>query len=134
MHANTMSTPKPRLRQRPSARFAGSEHLIDLDEALATLRAEPRPTVQGHRQVTLFHENALRLVLFAFDAGGRLPQHSAPGPVTLHALRGALRVRTPNTTHALREGQLLLLDANVPIDVDAADEADMLLSISLEKE
>lgn len=84
--------------------------------------------------MTLFHENALRLVLFAFDAGGRLPQHSAPGPVTLHALRGSLRVRTPSTTHALREGQLLLLDANVPIDVDAADGADMLLSISLEKE
>jgi quercetin dioxygenase-like cupin family protein len=126
-----MTHPNTRLREAPSERFAGSERRIVLADAVATLRAEPRPTVQGHRQVTLLHGQTLRLVLFAFEAGGHLPIYEPPGPVTLQGVSGTLRVRTPLDSYVLDAGQLLLLDAGVSIDVDAVSEADMLLSISM---
>ena len=58
-----------------------------------------------------------------------MPKHKAPGWVTIQVLRGALRVRTPDAHHALGEGQILALAPNVPHDVDASDEADMLLGV-----
>lgn len=124
-----MSVPEERLRPHPSDRFAGTEHAIDLRSALRALRGEPRPFANGHRQITLVHHGPVRIVLFAFDAGGRMPQHRAPGWVTIHVLRGTLKVRTPDEQHELREGQILALAPDVSHDIDAPVDADMLLGV-----
>src|SRR5215218_8523160 len=124
-----MNRPEDRLRPRPAERFAGTEHALDLPAALRALRAEGRPATNGHRQITLVHHGPVRLVLFAFEAGGRLPEHRAPGWLTVHVLRGAVRVRTPDAHHTLAAGHLLALAPEVPYGVDAAEQADMLLGI-----
>ena len=71
------------------------------------------------------------MVLFAFEAGGRLAEHRAPGFVVIHGLRGTLSVRTPTELHQLSEGRALVLDPDVMHDVEAIEEADMLLTISM---
>ena len=124
-----MTTPDARRRPRPSDRFAGTEHALDVREALRALRAEAGASANGHRQITVLHQGPVRLVLFAFAAGGRMPEHRAPGWVTIQVLRGVLRVRTPDAQHALAEGQILALAPNVPHDVEAGEEADMLLGV-----
>lgn len=124
-----MTTPDVRRRPRPSDRFAGTEHALDVRAALRALRAEAGPNANGHRQITLVHQGPVRLVLFAFEAGGRMPEHRAPGWVTIQVLRGALRVRTPDAQHALNEGHILALAPDVPHDVDASEEADVLLGV-----
>ena len=124
-----MTTPDVRRRPRPSDRFAGAEHALDVRAALRALRAEAGEGANGHRQITLVHRGPVRLVLFAFAAGGRMPEHRAPGRVTIHVLRGTLRVRTPDAQHVLGESQILALAPGVPHDVDASEEADMLLGV-----
>jgi quercetin dioxygenase-like cupin family protein len=124
-----MTASEDRLRPRPSDRFAGAEHVLDLNATLQTLRAEPSPGTNGHRQIALMHQGPVRLVLFAFEAGGRMPEHSAPGWVTIHVLRGTLVVKTPDAVHELSEGKVLSLAPNVPHDVEAPKTADMLLGI-----
>lgn len=124
-----MSGREPRRRPHPSDRFAGAEHLLDLPAVLRALRDEPRSGTNGHQQIALLHHGPVRLVLFAFEPGGRMPEHRAPGWVTIHVLRGALRVRTPNARHELGEGQILSLAPDVPHDVEAAEAADMLLGV-----
>lgn len=124
-----MEASNERRRQRPSDRFAGAEHALDVRATLRALRAEPSHRASGHRQITLLHEGPVRLVLFAFDAGGRMPEHSAPGWVTIQLVRGALRVQTPEKLHVLEEGQILALAPDVPHDVQATAEADMLLGV-----
>lgn len=126
-----MSTPKHRLRPRPAERFAGPEHRIELASALGALRSEAHDGKDRHRQITVFRKGPLRLVLFAFEAGGRLAAHHAPGFVVIHALRGTVRVRTPNETHELTAGRILVLDPEVVHDVEAHEEADILLTVSL---
>ena len=123
-----MTTPDRR-RPRPADRFAGTEHALDVREALRALRAEAGPSANGHRQITLLHQGPVRLVLFAFAAGGRMSEHSAPGWVTIQVLRGALRVQTSDALHELTEGQILALAPDVPHDVAASEEADMLLGV-----
>jgi quercetin dioxygenase-like cupin family protein len=124
-----MTASDERLRPHPADRFAGAEHLLDIPATLRALRAESRATANGHRQIALMHQGPVRLVLFAFEAGGRMKEHAAPGWVTIHALRGDLSVRTRDTVHHLAEGKLLSLAPGVLHDVEAAGEADMLLGI-----
>jgi quercetin dioxygenase-like cupin family protein len=124
-----MTASEDRLRPRPSDRFAGIEHLLDLPGTLRALRAEPFPSANGHRQIALMHQGPVRLILFAFEPGGRIPQHSAPGWVTIHSLRGTIAVRTADTLHVLLEGMLLSLAPSVVHDVEATETADMLLGI-----
>ncbi len=124
-----MTTPEERLRPRPLDRFAAAEHLLDLTASLRVLRSESRASANGHRQIALMHEGPVRLVLFAFEAQGRLPQHSAPGWVTIHVLRGTVRVQTTEALHLLRSGTLLSLAPGVLHDVEASEESDVLLGI-----
>ncbi len=124
-----MTEPSDRLRPHPADRFAGAEHLLDIPAQLRALRSERKAGVHGHRQIALIHQGPVRLVLFAFEAGGAMREHSAPGWVTIHALRGLLTVRTADARHVLHEGALLSLAPGVRHDVQADAEADMLLGI-----
>lgn len=127
-----MAASEDRLRPHPADRFAAAERELDLETALRTLRAEPHVPANGHRQIALAHHGPVRLILFAFVAGGRMPEHRAPGWVTIHVLRGSLGVRTPTAHHVLTAGRLLTLAPDVPHDVEATEESDMLLGVYLE--
>lgn len=126
-----MTSPNERLRPPPSERFAGAEHRVDLASALESLRREPHDAKDKHRQITLFHKGPLRLILFAFEAGGGLPEHRAPGYIVIHTLRGRIQVKTLNESYELPTGQILMLDPEVVHDVTAAEQSDMLLTISI---
>lgn len=124
-----MATFEERLRPHPAERFDNPERALDLPAALAALRAEDHPPSNGHRQIALLHHGPVRLVLFAFEREGFIPQHSAPGWVTIHVLRGTILVRTEEAEHTLTAGGLLALAPGLPHDVRAEEESDMLLGI-----
>lgn len=126
-----MSLSRDRPRPSPAERFAGSERDIDLASALEALRKEEHGSKGGHRQITVFRKDALRIVLFAFEAGGRLASHRAPGYVVIQALSGTVRVRTQSETHEVTVGKILVLEPDAVHEVEAQERADMLLTISL---
>jgi quercetin dioxygenase-like cupin family protein len=126
-----VSSSQDRLRPPPSERFAGPEHRIDLASALDDLRREAHVGSDRHRQITVFHKGSLRIVLFAFESGGGLPEHRAPGYVVIHTLRGRIHVKTLTNSYELAAGQLVMLDPEVVHDVTAAEQSDMLLTIAL---
>lgn len=118
-------------REPARDRFAAPEQSIDLDEAGRRLLAEPHAGQHGHRQIALYKTNHTTLALFAFEAGGRMPKHRARGTVIVQVLRGSLRIATPDATHALSAGQILVLAPGVPHDVSADEAAQMLLTVSM---
>ena len=126
-----MSDDQGRLRRRPVERFAGSVHLFDLPVMAGKLRREHHEGSDGHRQITLFHEGDLAIVLFDFEAGGVLAGHEADGDVTIHAIGGELEVTTPEATHRLPAGTLLILAPGVRHDVIASVASQMLLTVHL---
>lgn len=119
------------LRQPPRERFAGAEHLFDLEAAAEALALESSGERDGHRQITLFREDGLTVILFDFEAGGFLRDHSASGLVTVQALAGELRMTTPEGEHAMRPGALLVLRPGVHHDVRAVTASRMLLTVCL---
>jgi len=123
-----------RLRQAPVGRFAGQSHIFDLGAMLSDLRAEDHPTQNGHRQMTIFHRLPVAKVLFAFEPGGELANHSAHGLVTIHVLEGRLMVQADGHDHELSVGQVLILNPDVLHDVRASEASAMLLTVNMENE
>ena len=126
-----------RLREAPSTRFSGSQHVFDLVELSAHLLNEDRPGANGHRQITIFRHDATTMVLFTFEVGGQLTDHKANGLVTIHALDGALTVEAQEGAewqrHDLRAQQILVLNPGVLHNVTAHEAGRMLLTIQLVK-
>ena len=54
-------------------------------------RFRPDDTGAGRRAETLIKVDGLRVVLVTMRAGISLHEHVAPGPITIHALRGRFR-------------------------------------------
>lgn len=121
-----------RLRRAPVERFAGQSHVFDLGAMLSKLRAEAHPAQNGHRQMTIFHRAPVAKVLFAFESGGELTNHSAHGLVTIHVLEGRLMVQADERDHELGVGQVLILNPDVPHNVRAPEASAMLLTVYME--
>ena len=122
-----------RLRRAPVERFEGPSHAFDLGAVAARLRDEDHPARHGHRQMTIVQRDHITHVVFAFDEGGKLPEHRAPGLVTIHVHAGKLRVMEDGREHELPAGRLLVLDAKVPHSVEALEESVMLLTVHVER-
>ena len=127
-----MNQPDERLRPHPSTRLAGPVVSLKLPDLGRALHSEPHPAKSGHRQAGLIHRGSLRLLLFAFEPGGRLPEHRAPGHVVIHCLRGELVVQAESERHQLASGEALVLGPDVPHSVEAVGDSDMLLTVCKE--
>jgi quercetin dioxygenase-like cupin family protein len=126
-----MSHLDERLRPHPSVRLSGPAVALNLPDLARALQSEPHPPTHGHRQAGLIHRGPLRLVLFAFEPGGELSEHRAPGHVVIHCLRGILDVEAAGSTGRLKEGEAVFLDPEVPHAVRAPVESEMLLTVCL---
>jgi quercetin dioxygenase-like cupin family protein len=120
-----------RLRPRPEVREAGPVLPLDFGAAARALRAERQAASSGHRQISLLHRGPLRILLFAFDEGGRLPSHRAPGQVVSQVLSGRISVETPHGRQELAAGQAVVLEPEVPHNVTALAASEMLLTVCL---
>jgi quercetin dioxygenase-like cupin family protein len=98
------------------------EHITDL----ATLiEVAPESTVSR----TVLRAEGTRVVLFAFDAGQELTEHTAAVPVLLHVLDGRLQVGAEGQHVELAPGGLVHIGARVPHEVLALEPTRMVLTM-----
>ena len=67
------------------------------------------------------------LTLFAFDKGQNLSEHSAPYDAVVQVLEGTGTIIINKKEHIVKEGQLIIMPANIPHAVDANEKFKMLL-------
>lgn len=119
-------------RTPPRERFVGGEHLFDLAAESQRLRDEPGGARDGHRQITLFRGGGVSIVLFDFEAGGRLKDHAADGYVTVLVLSGEIRMATAEEQYDMSAGSLLVLRPGITHDVQAETASRVLLTVRLD--
>ena len=92
---------------------------------------EDEVAVQPQSTVSKFvvRDGPLRLVMFAFDAGEELTEHTATVPVVLQVLTGAVSVEAGGDRVQLLAGGWLFLEANEPHSVVADEPTKMLLTM-----
>lgn len=88
-------------------------------------------TVQEDATVsrTVLTADGARIVLFAFDAGQVLTEHTAAMPVLLQVLDGRLRVTGAGETVELVPGGVVHLDTRVPHTVAAVEPSRLALTM-----
>jgi quercetin dioxygenase-like cupin family protein len=102
---------------------------FDLQSELQRLRAQNRYTSGVPAGATLVKHAALRIVLMAMARGARMDEHHASGPISIQGLEGRCRLTVREESIDLKAGTLVVLDANVPHNVEAIEDSAFLLTI-----
>lgn len=78
---------------------------------------------------TVLRAEGARVVLFSFDAGQELSEHTAAIPILLQVLDGRLRVGAAGEQVELTPGGMVHIGARVPHDVLALEASRMVLTM-----
>ena len=73
--------------------------------------------------------NSGNLTLFSFDKGQGLSQHTAPFDAVVQILDGEAEVILDGVPHLLKEGETIIMPANVPHALNAVERFKMLLTM-----
>lgn len=98
------------------------KHLINLSDLI---EVAPESTVSR----TVLKEEGSRVVLFAFDSGQELTEHTAAVPILLQVLDGLLRVGADGDQIELSPGGLVHIGARVPHEILALQPSRMVLTM-----
>lgn len=110
----------------PVLRFALRKEAAALEETAAYRRS-------GRTAKTLVKEGRLSVEVVALRKGTSMARHRAKAHVTIHVLRGALRITTAEGPTDLGPGELLVLAPNMPHTVIARRDACFLLTLALQR-
>ena len=106
----------------PEAEPVEMTYLADL---ASLVEVAPEATVSR----TVLTADGARLVLFSFDAGQELSEHTAAMPVLLQVLDGSLTVTAGSRTELLQPGGVVHLAARLPHAVLALEPSRLLLTM-----
>ncbi len=97
--------------------------MTDLTNVAGLVDVAPDSTVSR----TVMKAEGARLVLFSFDRGQELSEHTAAMPVLLQALDGHLEITADGRTVDLRPGDVIHLGTRLPHTVLAKEPSRLLL-------
>ena len=89
-----------------------------------------KPWQSGHNAKTLFKKHDFRIVLITMEDAARMKQHHADGTISIHVLKGQIRVTIQGKPHDISAGHLFTLAASIRHDVESVGESAFLLTIS----
>jgi quercetin dioxygenase-like cupin family protein len=95
-----------------------------------SLPAETQFAPNGIVSRTLLRAPNCRVVLFGFDAGQELTEHTSTQHALIQILTGECEFSLAGKPHALKAGDLLYMPPNLPHAVRATQKFSMLLTLS----
>lgn len=84
----------------------------------------------GRRAETLIKTDRMRVVLVTMEPGVTLAEHAAPGPITIHVLRGRFKVTSKDRDDEVGPAGLVAFGAHDRHSVRALEGGAFLLTIS----
>jgi len=104
--------------------------LIGLDqERILSLDQETQYAANGIVSRTVMKTATARVVLFGFDEGQELSEHTSPHQALIQILSGTCEFSLAGKWHTLRAGQMLYMPPHLPHAVKAAQKFSMLLTL-----
>ena len=103
---------------------------FDLEALDRDLRSDPAYSSEGHCAVTLAKFPDLRMVLLAMHQGSHVGDATAYARLSVQTLRGHAVLHHAEGTLHLKMGQLATLDHHMGVDLEAAEDASVLLTLA----
>ena len=82
---------------------------FDLNSEIEAFEAR-KPWAQGLTSKLLLKTDDLRIMAIAMETGAKMKEHHSDGRVSIHVIRGAIRVRVKEQLYKLSAQQILVLD------------------------
>ncbi|MDR3063318.1 MAG: cupin domain-containing protein [Methanobrevibacter sp.] len=77
----------------------------------------------------LVKKNAGNITIFAFEKGESLSTHSAPFDAIVQIIDGKAEITIDDFKHCLKEGELIIMPANIPHGLLAIERFKMILTL-----
>jgi quercetin dioxygenase-like cupin family protein len=110
------------IMQQADVHTAPYTHLADL-----SLSVEIPP--DGTLSRTLYSDASIKVVIFGFDAGQELSEHTASRPALLQVVKGEARLTLGSDTLEVRPGSWVHMPAGLPHSVSARTPLILLLTL-----
>ena len=91
---------------------------------------QKKPWPSGLYAKTLYKSDDFRTVLISMDPAAHMKEHHTDGTISIHVLKGSIRVKAQGTAHELKASSLFALAPAIKHDVEALENAAFLLTIS----
>lgn len=108
--------------QPTSAPPASYTHLADL---IQSIEIPPDGTLSR----TIYSDASIKVVIFGFDAGQELSEHTASRPALLQVVKGEARLTLGPDTLEVRPGAWVHMQAGLPHSVSARTPLILLLTL-----
>lgn len=105
-----------------------------IHHAISGERVDVRPLgarLAGAASAALFKAGDLEVIRLVLARGKSLPAHRVDGSITIQCIEGRIDVVADGRTIALAAGELVYLAGGVAHDVQAVEDASVLLTIAL---
>jgi quercetin dioxygenase-like cupin family protein len=89
------------------------------------------PRLKDAVSTALFKSPELEVMRLVLRAGQGIPEHSAPGEMTVQCIEGAAELRMRERTLPLAQGQLARLTRGAPYEIHAPADCSLLVTISM---
>ena len=103
---------------------------VRLAEQIERLKEEVTWRTSGRGAITLTKKPGLRVVLLLLRSGARIPEHQAPGTLTLQVLSGSVVFRRGDRQETVGTGEPIMLEAAIEHDGEALEESACLLTLA----
>jgi len=87
--------------------------------------------LRDSKSITLLRTNHLEVVRLVLPAGKHIPEHRAPGEITVQCLEGVVKFRTGAIAQLMRSGDMLFLLGGEPHWLEAVESASVLVTLYL---
>jgi quercetin dioxygenase-like cupin family protein len=78
---------------------------------------------------TIYQDESIKSILFGFQAGQELSEHTASVPAVLHFIRGKAQVLLGQEQHHAQGGTWIHIPAKLPHSIHASQETLMMLTL-----
>ncbi len=78
---------------------------------------------------TIYQDQTIKSILFGFQAGQELSEHTASVPAVLHFIQGEAEVLLGQELHKAHDGTWIHIPANLPHSIHASQETLLMLTL-----
>lgn len=89
----------------------------------------PGPALPESASVALLRSPDLEVMRLVLPKGKSVPEHHVAGEITLQCLDGMVEVQAHDRTQALRAGQMIYLQGEVPYALYALEDSSLIMTM-----
>ncbi len=106
---------------------------MNIPEFIDQIKSEQTWKTSDKNAMTIYKNDAMRIVLIGLHKGALLQKHTAEGNISVQVIEGEIKFNTDADSVTLEKGGMVALHKGLPHSVEALKESVFLLTLAIQK-